>query len=99
MDHQTSRTWPLARRAFVVAGAVFPGVSPRHAIAHLDRQLHAIASSFIPAVGARDATEASGCQAATMGPSSAVLLTGVPSFAGSCPSRRLPSRCTTVIVE
>lgn len=72
----------LAMGVFALLGAVFLGVSAYDFIAHLDRQVHAITCSFIPGVGAPDASGSSGCHAVMMSPYSAVLRTwtwgGVP---------------------
>lgn len=56
-----------------LAGVVFSAASTRDFIAHLDRQVHAITCSFIPGVGAPDATGHSGCHTALMSPYSSFL--------------------------
>ncbi|HPW55494.1 MAG: hypothetical protein KA072_09080 [Thermoanaerobaculaceae bacterium] len=72
----------LAMGVFALLGAVFLGVSAYDFIAHLDRQVHAITCSWVPGVGAPDASGASGCHAVMMSPYSAVLRTrtwgGIP---------------------
>ncbi len=55
------------------AGLFFAAVSTYDFIQHLDRQLHGIHCSFIPGLGALDATGSSGCSAALMSPYSSVL--------------------------
>lgn len=67
---------------FALLGAIFLAVSAFDFIAHLDRQVHAITCSFVPGLGAPDASGASGCHAVMMSPYSAVLRTstwgGIP---------------------
>ena len=55
------------------AGLLFAAVSTYDFIQHLDRQLHGIHCSFIPGLGALDASGSSGCSAALMSPYSSVL--------------------------
>ncbi len=69
------------------AGLLFAAVSTYDFVQHLDRQLHGIHCSFIPGLGALDASGSSGCSAALMSPYSSVLRTtiwgGIPvSLAG-----------------
>ncbi|MFH1465329.1 MAG: vitamin K epoxide reductase family protein [Pseudomonadota bacterium] len=56
-----------------LAGVVFAGLSTYDYVQHLDRQLHGIHCSFLPGLGALDASGASGCSQALMSPWSAVL--------------------------
>ena len=61
---------------FVLAAAaavLFSAVSTYDFVQHLDRQLHGIHCSFVPGLGALDASGASGCHAALMSPWSSVL--------------------------
>jgi len=55
------------------AGLLFAAVSTFDFVQHLDRQLHGIHCSFIPGLGALDASGSSGCSAALMSPYSSVL--------------------------
>ncbi len=56
-----------------VAATLFAAVSTYDFVQHLDRQLHGIHCSFVPGLGALDATGSSGCHAALMSPWSSVL--------------------------
>ena len=55
------------------AGLLFAAVSTFDFVQHLDRQLHGIHCSFIPGLGALDASGSSGCSAALMSNYSSVL--------------------------
>ena len=75
MDQDSVKPRP-AIILFIVAAAAglfFAAVSTYDFIQHLDRQLHGIHCSFIPGLGALDATGSSGCSAALMSPYSSVL--------------------------
>jgi uncharacterized membrane protein len=62
-----------ALAACALAGVVFSGISTFDFAAHLDRQVHAITCSYIPGLGAADASGSSGCYAALMSPYSSVF--------------------------
>jgi uncharacterized membrane protein len=80
----TERPHPLL--LLVAAGAalglLFAGVSTADFVQHLDRQVHALHCSFIPGLGAADASGTSGCQVTMMSPYSSLwrshLWGGVP---------------------
>jgi len=55
------------------AGLLFAAVSTYDFVQHLDRQLHGLHCSFVPGLGALDATGSSGCSVALMSPYSSVL--------------------------
>ncbi|MBI5508925.1 MAG: hypothetical protein HY903_09245 [Deltaproteobacteria bacterium] len=63
-------------------GALFAGTSTYDFIQHLDRQVHAITCTYVPGLGAADASGASGCFAVMMSPYAAVWRTstwgGIP---------------------
>ena len=61
----------------IAAGLLFAAVSTYDFMQHLDRQLHGIHCSFIPGLGALDASGSSGCSAALMSPYSSVLRSAV----------------------
>lgn len=56
-----------------VLGFAFAAVSTYDFVAHLDRQVHGIHCSFIPGIGAADASGSSGCHVTMMSPYSSVL--------------------------
>lgn len=68
--------------AAALLGLIFAGVSTYDFASHLDRQVHALHCSWIPGLGAADATGTSGCHVALMSPYSSVfrsaLWGGVP---------------------
>jgi len=85
------------------AGLLFAAVSTYDFIQHLDRQLHGIHCSFIPGLGALDASGSSGCSAALMSPYSSVLRSviwgGIPvSLAGMAVFAFLFYRGAAIIV-
>ncbi len=55
------------------AGLLFAAISTFDFVQHLDRQLHGLHCSFVPGLGALDATGSSGCSLALMSPYSSVL--------------------------
>jgi uncharacterized membrane protein len=55
------------------AGLLFAAFSTFDFVQHLDRQLHGLHCSFVPGLGALDATGSSGCSLALMSPYSSVL--------------------------
>lgn len=59
------------------AGLLFAAVSTYDFVQHLDRQLHGIHCSFIPGMGALDATGSSGCATALMSPYSSVFRSAI----------------------
>ncbi|MFH0900158.1 MAG: vitamin K epoxide reductase family protein [Pseudomonadota bacterium] len=67
---------------FALLGLAFAAVSTADFVAHLDRQVHSIACSFVPGIGEPDKTGESGCYAALMSPFSSVMRTdywgGIP---------------------
>lgn len=60
-----------------LSGALFAGVSTFDFVQHLDRQLHGIHCSFLPGLGALDASGSSGCSAALMSPWSSFFRTRI----------------------
>jgi hypothetical protein len=62
----------IVMAVFALAGVVFAAVSAHDFIAHLDRQVHAITCSYVPGIGAADASGASGCHVTMMSPYSSV---------------------------
>lgn len=54
-------------------GFLFASVSTYDFVAHLDRQVHGLHCSFLPGVGAPDASGTSGCHLTLMSPYSSVL--------------------------
>lgn len=72
----------VAVAVFSLLGVLFAGTSTYDYIAHLDRQVHAISCSYVPGLGAPDASGASGCFAVMISPYSAIYKTstwgGIP---------------------
>ena len=68
----TPRPVWIVMAVFALAGVVFAAVSAHDFIAHLDRQVHAITCSYVPGIGAADASGASGCHVTMMSPYSSV---------------------------
>jgi uncharacterized membrane protein len=62
----------IVMAVFALAGVVFAAVSAHDFIAHLDRQVHAITCSYVPGIGAADASGSSGCHVTMMSPYSSV---------------------------
>lgn len=67
------RPWTVLVMLGALVGFVFALVSTADFAAHLDRQVHGIHCSFLPGVGAPDASGASGCHVTLMSPYSSVL--------------------------
>jgi uncharacterized membrane protein len=72
----------IAMAFFSVLGILFAGTSTYDYIAHLDRQVHAVTCSYVPGLGAADASGTSGCFAVMISPYSAIFKTstwgGIP---------------------
>jgi uncharacterized membrane protein len=63
----------VAAAVFAALGVMFAAVSTSDFVSYLDRQLHAITCSYVPGLGAADATGTSGCHVALMSPYSSVF--------------------------
>lgn len=70
-----AKPYLIALIVFAALGFIFSGVSTYDFVAHLDRQVHSITCSFIPGLGAADASGASGCHTVMMSPYSSVFRT------------------------
>jgi len=62
----------LGALVFALSGFVFSSVSTHDFAAHLDRQVHGVHCSFLPGLGAADASGTSGCHLTLMSPYSSV---------------------------
>lgn len=67
----------LAVGLAALCGFVFASFATYDFAQHLDREVHAIHCSFVPGLGAADATGSSGCQVTMMSPYSSVLRTAM----------------------